>query len=65
MTTESAEYHPLLITMREAERLLSLDDNSIRKLLARGEITAIKVGRALRIDYTSVVRYVERKRTHE
>jgi excisionase family DNA binding protein len=56
------EQQPLLITMAHAERILSLDDNSIRKLLAAGEIQAIKIGRSLRIIYQSIVDYIERKR---
>lgn len=51
---------PLLITIAEAERILSLDDNSIRKLLARGEISSIKIGRARRINYPSIVSYLKR-----
>jgi hypothetical protein len=56
------EQQPLLITMAHAERILSLDDNSIRKLLAAGEIQAIKIGRSLRIVYQSIIDYIERKR---
>lgn len=55
------EQQPLLITMAHAERILSLDDNSIRKLLAQREIHAIKVGRSLRIVYKSLNDYIERK----
>jgi excisionase family DNA binding protein len=56
------EHPPLLLTMAETEKLLRLDDNSIRKLLAAGEIQAIKIGRSLRIIYQSIVDYIERKR---
>jgi len=56
---------PLLITMAETERILSLDDNIIRRLIGDGEIDAIKVGRALRIVYVSVVRFVERQVGYE
>lgn len=51
---------PRLITMTEAEKLLSLDDNTIRRLIREGELTKLKIGRALRIEYQSVVDFVER-----
>jgi excisionase family DNA binding protein len=56
---------PLLITMAEAERILSLDDNTIRKLMARGEIGTLKIGRALRIEYPSIVSYLKRLRDEQ
>ncbi|NJK79530.1 MAG: helix-turn-helix domain-containing protein [Chloroflexaceae bacterium] len=52
----------LLITIREAQHLLRLDDNSIYKLLATGELDAIKIGRSRRIVYQSLMDLVERKR---
>jgi excisionase family DNA binding protein len=53
---------PLLVTMREVEQLLNLDDNSIYKLVAAGELTALHLGRALRIEYQSIIDLIERRK---
>jgi excisionase family DNA binding protein len=51
---------PLQVTIKEAARLLSYDQRTIRRLIIRGEIQAIGRGRLRRIPYTSLHDYQSR-----
>jgi len=55
---------PLLLTVEEAQRLLSLSRSKIYEMLRAGEIPSIKVGRVRRIPRTALEQYVERQ-VHE
>jgi excisionase family DNA binding protein len=68
MPSHTPSHHPappIFLTMRDAQHLLRLDDNTIYKLLHAGELDYTHIGRCLRIYYDSVVAYGERKRTHD
>jgi excisionase family DNA binding protein len=52
---------PLVVTPREACRLLSLGNTSLYALLARGELDSFRHGRARRITLASIRAYVSRR----
>jgi excisionase family DNA binding protein len=62
LSDTSPHNRPFLVTMRDAQYLLSLDDNTIYKLLRSGEIEYTNIGRCMRIYYDSLLAYVERVR---
>jgi excisionase family DNA binding protein len=49
------------VTMHTASEMLCIGEPNVRKLVADGEITAVKVGRTLRIDEESIDNYIERQ----
>jgi excisionase family DNA binding protein len=51
----------LLVTPREAARMLSLSRSMIYGILERGELPSLKVGRARRIRITDLEAWMERK----
>jgi excisionase family DNA binding protein len=51
---------PLQVTIREAGRLLSYDERTIRRLLQRGELRAVGQGRMRRIPMESLHDYQRR-----
>lgn len=58
----------LLITRKEAFRAIGVGDSTGRKLIASGEITAVKLcgrSRATRVTAESVRAYVDRLLKHE
>lgn len=54
---------PLQVTISEAARLLAYDARTIRRLIARGEISAVGTGRLRRIPMQSLRDYQQRNRT--
>jgi excisionase family DNA binding protein len=63
MTTEfrlDRAAEPLQVTIKEAARLLSFDERTIRRLIVRGEIQAIGHGRLRRISFKSLHDYQQR-----
>jgi excisionase family DNA binding protein len=52
---EEAETMPNLITIREASEMLKLSQRTLYKLIAKGEIKPIRVGRSLRVDSESLI----------
>jgi excisionase family DNA binding protein len=50
----------LQVTIKEAARLLSYDERTIRRLIVRGELQAIGRGRLRRIAFTSLHEYQSR-----
>ena len=51
---------PLQVTIKEAARLLSYDQRTIRRLIMRGELQAIGHGRLRRIPFRSLHEYQTR-----
>jgi excisionase family DNA binding protein len=47
------------ITVGEIASLLSLHPMSVRKMIARGEIGAVRIGRAVRVDLRELERQLE------
>ena len=50
---------PLLLRAEEAARLVSLGRSTIFKLLASGELPAVRVGRSVRVRRVDLERWVE------
>lgn len=50
-----------LLKLNEAAQYLSLSESYIRRLVARGEIPYVKVGRALRFSIASLNRWIEER----
>ncbi len=48
------------VTYRQAQRLVSLGRTTLWKLVSSGEIEAARVGRAVRINRTSLMAYMKR-----
>ena len=51
---------PLQVTITEAARLLAYDSRTIRRLILRGEITAVGEGRLRRVPLQSLREYQQR-----
>lgn len=54
------EKSPLLISLEEAGRLLSLDSRTIRRLSQKGELPPLrKIGHSIRISYPDLMNYFQ------
>jgi excisionase family DNA binding protein len=51
---------PLQVTIDEAARLLAYDSRTIRRLITRGEISAVGEGRMRRVPVQSLRDYLQR-----
>jgi len=60
---EAAPIAPLLYTVRESARALSLSEASVFRLLRRGELPAVKVGHSLRLDPADLAAFVQRQKS--
>lgn len=49
---------PLLITIPEAASALALCERTVRKLIRRGELTQVSIGRSVRISTRSLEQFV-------
>ena len=54
-----------LLTLSEAQELLSLSRSTVYALVRAGELEAVKVGRALRIPADAVAAFISRLRTEQ
>lgn len=50
-----------LLTKEDAARLLAVSPRTVDKLIASGEITSLKIGRARRIPRTALCSYIRAK----
>jgi len=53
---------PILLTIPEAARLLSIGRTLAYELIAAGELEVVHIGRAARVPVEAVREYVERRR---
>ena len=61
MTTESVSRSlPRLVTVDRAAASLSLSPSTVYRLIGKGELDAVKVGRATRVRVESIERLVDR-----
>lgn len=60
MDSRSQDSHPVAVTIAEAARRLAVSPMTIRRLLARGELKRISVGRSVRVLARSVQELAER-----
>jgi excisionase family DNA binding protein len=60
MERNKVESPPVALTIAEAARRLAVSQMTIRRLLARGELTRIAVGRSVRVLARSVDELAER-----
>jgi excisionase family DNA binding protein len=58
-----SEPAPLLLTIPEAGRLLGLGRTTMYELIGAGEVEVVHIGRAARIPFESVERFVDRLRS--
>ena len=56
---DMAEEHPLLLRAEEAARLTSLGRSTIFKMLACGELPAVRVGRAVRVRRSDLEKWID------
>lgn len=61
-TTVRPPREPLQVTIREAAALLSYDERTVRRLIARGELAAIGRGKLRRIAMDDLRAYQARNR---
>jgi excisionase family DNA binding protein len=59
MNITSSEQIPLLLTVREAAKALSISERTLWSLTSRGELPAIRIGRAKRYSVDELHRWVE------
>lgn len=58
--------HKALLTLEEAASILSLSPRTLSRLLRRGEIPTVRIGRLVRIRTADVHSWVERQeQTHD
>lgn len=64
MAEESPNHplEPLQVTIREAAQLLRYDESTVRRLIARGELSAIGRGKLRRIAMADLRAYQARNR---
>ena len=56
------DLEPILLTIPEAARLLSIGRTMAYKLISAGELEVVHIGRAARVPVDAVREYVERRR---
>jgi excisionase family DNA binding protein len=54
---------PLLLTAAQAARALAISPRTLWSLTRRGEIPAVRIGRAVRYDRRDLVEYLDRLRS--
>ncbi len=59
----AADSAPLLLDYREAARLLAVSERTVWSLVAKGELPAVRIGRAVRIDRRDLVAWVDRQKS--
>ena len=59
-TNPSAPSEPLALTIHQAARRLSVSATTVRRLLARGELARVALGRSVRVLARSVEALAER-----
>ncbi len=59
-STAQSDTGPLVVSVRKAKQLLDLSHHQIYRLIARGELTSAKFGRARRITTASIHDYLAR-----
>lgn len=50
---------PMVLSVRQVADVLSVHINTVKRLIARGELPASKVGRALRVDKVDLKQYLD------
>jgi excisionase family DNA binding protein len=61
MPNDQSVRAPLLVTTKEAKRLLSISHTALYGLISRGELESCLVGRSRRITMRSIEDFVERQ----
>lgn len=56
---------PLVLSVQQVADVLSVHLNTVKRLIARGELKAFKVGRALRIDKVDLRQYLDTSKGKE
>ncbi len=57
-TNPASPPEPLLLTVTEAAALLGLGRTTLYELILRGDLMAVKIGRARRVPVASIQRFV-------
>jgi excisionase family DNA binding protein len=60
-TTRAASGEPLLVTVREAARLLALGRSTVYELIAAGQLPTIHIGRSVRIRVDDLRALIDRE----
>ena len=60
MSTQSQPEPPVLVTVEEAARRLSIGRTATYMLVLRGELESVKIGRTRRVVVTSIDDYVSK-----
>ncbi len=53
----------LLLTAREAARILSISERTLFTWTKRGEIQCVRIGRAVRYDPTDLKRWIQKRKS--
>jgi len=59
------EQEPLAITIPDAAKRLSVSERTIRRLIERGELRAVRVGRVWRVPMEALRDYLSETKGHE
>jgi excisionase family DNA binding protein len=58
----AAEVPPLLVSVRNAARILAVGRTTVYELIGAGELEAIQIGRSRRVPVSSLEDFVQRRR---
>lgn len=61
-SSQNPDNQPLLVSIVRAGELLSMSRRSVERLIAKGELIAVGLGRLRRVSYISLLGYIERHR---
>lgn len=64
MTQERIDYQPqqrVLLTVNQTAELLSISDDQVYRLLRRGELTSLKIGRLRRIPRAALDTWIDQQ----
>ena len=56
---------PMLLTVRQAAKVLSISERTLWTLTANGEIQAVRFGRSVRYDPADLRQWIETKKTSQ
>ena len=63
MPTAESSPPPLLIDRRTAARMLAICPRTIDAMARRGELPAVRIGRAVRFDCRDIEKFIEQAKT--
>lgn len=63
--TEAPQTNQLLVTAKDAARMLSIGERTLARLTAAGEMPCVHIGKSLRYDVADLREFIARRKNKE